>query len=285
MLIGILTCNRLPQLNPADQILIPLLLEKGIKAEPVIWNEKNVNWQSFDYLVVRNIWDYYLEEEAFEEWLNLMEELNIPVLNPIAVIRQNKHKFYLKEFRENGVKIIPTLFSGQDSPASIEDIKAQGWNKIVIKPAVSAGSHLTNIFETDKLDAKVLDEVVSGNDWLIQPFLEEISTNGEISMIFFNGQFSHAILKKPKAGDFRVQSQYGGQYQLFQPDENLIATGQKVITQIKEPLLYGRVDGLMINGEFNLMELELIEPDLYFQRDERIAPRFIEEILRRISGV
>lgn len=285
MLIGILTCRKLPLLNPPDQILIPLLLENGLRAEPVIWNDKNVNWKSYDYLIVRNIWDYYLETKAFEEWLDLMEDLKIQVLNSVRVVRQNMHKFYLKEFRESGIRIIPTLFSGQNSPVSLGEVLARQWDQIVIKPAVSAGSHLTNIYRAEDLDAEAFDEVVSGNDWLIQPFLKEIETNGEISMIFFNGRFSHAILKKPKEGDFRVQSQYGGQYQLFEPAQELIATGQKVISQINEPLLYGRVDGLMIDGTFNLMELELIEPDLYFQYDERIAQRYIKEILRRISGV
>jgi glutathione synthase/RimK-type ligase-like ATP-grasp enzyme len=124
--------------------------------------------------------------------------------------------------------------------------------------------------------------VLSGNDWLIQPFLPEIE-QGELSMIFINGKFSHAAVKKPKEGDFRVQRQYGGKYQRIDPSVSLIALAENVIAQVPQQLLYARVDGVMIDNDFYLMELELIEPDLYFELDEEIKTRFISAIEERLK--
>lgn len=278
--IGILTCQRLPQLAPEDQVLIPLFARHGLIAEPVVWNAPGINWNQYDLLLIRSIWDYYLEPVAFDAWLNMIDEKKIRMMNPLSVVRYNKHKFYLRDFMENGVDIIPTLFSSHSAPVSYEQLLASKWKKIVIKPAVSAGSHLTDIYVTEELTGDSFRQIVSGADWLVQPFLNEIIDAGEISMIYFNGQFSHSVHKRPKAGDFRVQSKFGGLYETYYPNDELIATGLKVIGQIKEPLLYGRVDGVLIDGKFHLMELELIEPDLYFQFDDKIAARFVEEVLR-----
>jgi hypothetical protein len=278
--IGILTCQRLPQLSQEDQPLIPLFIQRGYQAEPVIWNAPDIVWEQYDLLLIRNIWDYYLEPEAFNAWLDMIGKKKIRMMNPLPVVQQNKHKFYLRSFRENGVDIIPTLFSSQESPVSYEQLSETNWKKIVIKPAISAGSHLTEVYETSDLSEESFKKIVSGHDRLIQPFIEEVIESGEISMIYFNGKFSHAVLKKPKAGDFRVQSKFGGLYELFHPDQELIERGLSVISQIREPLLYGRVDGVLLGGKFHLMELELIEPDLYFQFDEKITARFVDEVLR-----
>jgi hypothetical protein len=103
-------------------------------------------------------------------------------------------------------------------------------------------------------------------------------------MIFFNGKFSHAVVKKPKDGDFRVQRQYGGKYELFTPGNDLLATAEKIIAQVPQQLLYARVDGVMIKNDFHLMELELIEPDLYFEFDEAIKLRFVDAVATAIRA-
>lgn len=279
--IALLTCERLPELNPADRALIPILAEKDIVAVPVVWNAPNVRWQDFSALVVRTTWDYYKEAEAFRRWLDAMEQIGVPVFNPVSVVRDNMHKFYLKRFQEKGIAIVPTLFSAAPAPLAFDTLQAQGWNKIVIKPAVSAGSFLTDTYALSALTRDHFQEIVSQGDWLIQPFLPEIETQGELSMIFFNGSFSHAVLKKPKAGDFRVQKQYGGQYQRVDPSAELLQVAQHIAT-LENDLLYARVDGIIIDNQFHLMELELIEPDLYFEFGEDISQRFAASVLSRI---
>jgi glutathione synthase/RimK-type ligase-like ATP-grasp enzyme len=281
--IALLTCQRLSNLTEPDQSLIPLFRNHGITAEPVIWNDPNIDWKKYDYLIIRNTWDYYTQSDAFIKWLNALRDQKIRMLNPIDVVLNNMHKFYLRDFQQNGVQIISTLFSDKSSPISFEKLTEKSWQKIVIKPAISAGSYLTKTFETSELTKASFDEIVEGNDWLIQPFLPEIEQQGELSMIFFNNEFSHAIVKIPKDGDFRVQRQYGGKYQMIKPDKQLITIGENIIKQIPQKLLYARVDGVIINGVFNLMELELIEPDLYFEFGDDICHRFVTAVLERIK--
>ncbi len=280
--IALLTCQRLPNLFETDQTLIPLFKARGIHAEPAIWNDPAIDWKKYDALVIRNTWDYYTQSNAFLSWLKHIRDNEITLLNPANVVLQNIHKFYLRDFEQQGIKIIPTIFSDYRGPARIETLKQKQWEKIVIKPAISAGSYQTKTYNLNELSQQTLDELLADNDWLIQPFLPEIE-QGELSMIFFNGKFSHAAIKKPRDGDFRVQRQYGGQYHLFDPDAKLLSVAEKVVSQIPQRLLYARVDGVMIRNEFHLMELELIEPDLYFELDETVKTRFIsavEEYLR-----
>jgi glutathione synthase/RimK-type ligase-like ATP-grasp enzyme len=279
--IALLTCERLPALNPADQALIPLFAAHNITAVPVVWKAADVEWQDFSALIVRNTWDYYTEADAFRHWLQAMEQTGIPIFNPVLVVKDNMHKFYLKRFLKKGIAIIPTLFSSAVAPVTWETLQAQGWDKIVIKPAISAGSYLTQTYDTTTLTAEVLHQAVAQGDWLIQPYLPEITTEGELSMIFFNGTFSHAVLKKPKEGDFRVQRQYGGLYQRVEPTPELLRQG-KYIATLEHNLLYARVDGVVLRGKFHLMELELIEPDLYFEFGEDIGQRFVKSVIERM---
>ncbi|MBT1688681.1 ATP-grasp domain-containing protein [Dawidia soli] len=279
--IALLTCERLPDLNPADQALISLFAEQNIRAVPVIWKAADVRWTDFAALVVRNTWDYYKEADAFRQWLDAMDRTGVPMFNPVQVVKDNMHKFYLKRFQEKGVTIIPTLFSSATAPVKWETLQTQGWDKIVIKPAISAGSFLTQTYEARTLTPEALQEAVAQDDWLIQPYLPEITTEGELSMIFFNGTFSHAVLKKPQEGDFRVQRQYGGVYQRVDPTPELLALGRRIAT-LENHLLYARVDGVMLDGKFHLMELELIEPDLYFEFGEDIRRRFVTSVVEKI---
>lgn len=280
--IALLTCQRLPNLFETDQTLIPLFKERGINAEAAIWSDPTIDWKKYDALVIRNTWDYYTQSNAFLTWLKQIRDSNVPMLNPADVVLQNIHKFYLRDFQQHGIRIIPTIFSDYRDPVKLDTLKLTQWKTVVIKPAISAGSYQTKTYQVDELTQQQLDEIQTDNDWLIQPFLPEIE-QGELSIIFFNGKFSHAAIKKPRAGEFRVQRQYGGQYQLFQPDARLLAVAQNVISQIPQELLYARVDGVMINNEFHLMELELIEPDLYFELDDAVKSRFIAAVEKHIE--
>jgi glutathione synthase/RimK-type ligase-like ATP-grasp enzyme len=280
--IALLTCQRLPHLFETDQTLIPLFKQRGIHAEAAIWDDPAIDWKKYDALVIRNTWDYYTKSDAFINWLKYIRDNKITMLNSAEVVLQNVHKFYLRDFEKEGIRIIPTIFSDRREPTSLDALKQKQWNTVVIKPAISAGSYQTKTYNVNELSQQSLGELLSDNDWLIQPFLPEIE-QGELSMIYINGKFSHAAVKKPKDGDFRVQRQYGGKYQLIDPDASLLAVAGKVIAQVPQQLLYARVDGVMINNEFHLMELELIEPDLYFELDETIKTRFISAIEERLK--
>ena len=286
MKVGILTCARLPELLKSDQKLIPLFKEYNITAKAVIWDDESIDWTTFDYLLFRNTWDYYQKEAAFKDWLQKIESLGIKTLNPIATIQQNKHKFYLKELENKGVLILPTIFLEKNSNKNLEAVLPKNWQKIVIKPAFSAGSYLTKLVDRSEI-ASIQDEFqehLITKDFLLQEFRPEIKELGETSFIFFNGIFSHAIDKKPKEGDFRVQIQYGGKYTLLEPNIELINQAKKVLEQIPEKLLYARIDGIVKENQLHLMEIELIEPDLYFDIAKGSRERFLEAFLEIVTA-
>lgn len=285
MTIALLTCENLPELTPADQLLIPELAKYNITASAKTWDDKTINWTDFDYLIFRNTWDYFEKETEFNLWLDHIEKLGIKTLNSIEIIKENKHKFYLRELEKNGIKIIPTLFIDKTNHLNLSEIIPSHWKKMVIKPAFSGGAYQTKVFEITDVE-KINTEyqpIAAQKELLLQPFMPEIQSLGETSFIFFNKKFSHCVNKKPVDGDFRVQSQFGGQYTLIQPSSELIDKAQKVVNQFKGDLLYARVDGIVMENELYLMEIECIEPDLYFNLSEGSHQRFVEAIVELIS--
>ena len=231
-----------------------------------IWNDPSVDWASFDCLIFRTVWDYFEYPKEFAEWLERIEHLNIRTLNPLSIIKRNKHKFYLKDLQNQGIDIIPTVFIPKNTGLDLTFLKEKKWEKAVIKPAISGGSYMTTLFSQSDIIAIQTEytPIALERDLLIQPFMPQIQEMGELSILFFQGKYSHSVLKKPKGEDFRVQSQFGGQYEAHFPDDSVIKTAENIIKTFGGDLLYARVDGILKDGQFLLMELELIEPDLYF---------------------
>ena len=285
MKIAILTCEKLPDLNPEDKKIIPALAEHNIEATAAIWSDKSINWTDFDYLVFRNTWDYFEKETEFKIWLDQIEKLGIKTLNPIEIIKQNIHKFYLRELEQQGITILPTVFIDKTEHLDLAQLIPSHWKKAVLKPAFSAGSYLTEVFEIQEIQeiSKKYKNIASEKELLLQEFMPEIQTLGETSFIFFNKKFSHAVNKKPVDGDFRVQSLFGGQYTLVQPKPELIEKAKKIVSTFPDHLLYARVDGIIINNELHLMEIECIEPDLYFNLSENALQRFVNAIVELIA--
>ncbi|MFZ4058647.1 MAG: ATP-grasp domain-containing protein [Ferruginibacter sp.] len=280
MKIGLVTYDTLPQLAPGEQALIPILAAKGIEAVGVVWSDAAVHWQQFDALVIRSVWDSHLKPVEFAQWLNTMKALSINVFNSVDTILFNLHKFYLRDLAKRGVPIVPTIFIEKQSALHLNDIWKHQWKQAVIKPAISAGAFLTEIFT--EAGTKAIEEkyetIVQERDLLIQPFMQEVHTLGELSFIFFNKQFSHAVLKKPTKNDFRVQEIYGGQTIPYTPSLQEIDAATKIVHCIPEALLYARVDGVMVEDEFVLMELELIEPDLFLSHHPQAVENFANAI-------
>jgi glutathione synthase/RimK-type ligase-like ATP-grasp enzyme len=284
MKIALLTCQKLPNLLEADQLLIPELAKHTIEAKAVIWDDKTINWQDFDLLIFRNTWDYYEKQVAFDTWLNKIEKLGIRTLNSLSIINQNKHKFYLRELQKQGFTILPTVFINKIENLNLSEIIPNHWQKAVIKPAYSAGSYQTSVFEISEIQ-KINQEyqpIAAEKELLLQQFMPEIQSLGETSFIFFNKKYSHAVNKKPVEGEFRIQSQFGGIYTLANPKQDVIDIAQNIVNTFSEDLLYARVDGIIIENELHLMEIECIEPDLYFNLSEGSTQKFVNSILELI---
>lgn len=285
MRVAIVTYSLFPNLRPTDIGLISEFAQKNIFAQSVVWNNPTVDWSLYDYIIIRSSWDYYLNYPEFMAWLDTLEAANCKIINSAKTIRKNLQKFYLRDLQNSGVAIIPTIFVDKTENLDLRKYENKLWSKSIIKPAFSAASFMTKVFEKSELEQiqSEYKEIACERNLLLQPFMNEIVDFGEISMIFFNQKFSHSIVKKPKENDFRVQVNYGGKYTKYLPDNELIETAEKIVNTWGEKTLYARVDGVLHNGKFLLMELELIEPDLYFEFSENSHERFVESFIKYIT--
>lgn len=265
-----------------DQLLFEPLARCGWSAEEIPWNAKGVDWGMFDAVVIRSTWDY---QNAPQEFLATLEsiEARTALFNPVSVCRWNLSKRYLQDMQSRGVDIVPTRWlDGLDGPvldAMFDDMKTAC---IVVKPLVGANADDTFVLERDKPNSwQKAMSMFDDRELMAQPFVDAILAEGEYSLFFFGGQFSHAILKRPAQGDFRVQEEHGGIITPVCPPNDLAEVGKSAIEQIGETLLYARVDLVRLqDGRIALMELELIEPSLYFDQCPEAAENFVREFVR-----
>jgi glutathione synthase/RimK-type ligase-like ATP-grasp enzyme len=279
--IGIITYHGEPNLSEDDSLLIQPLLGKGFQAQPVLWDSKT-DWRQFDAIVIRSCWDYHLRAEEFLNWLDLLDELGIAVWNPTNILRWNHRKSYLNELALHGIDVIETIWIEKNSHLDIGGIlEENNWEKAVIKPPIGASAH--SVFLVDRTNAselhKQINEALQKSDLMIQPFIKEIQTEGELSIMFIGGEYSHSVVKSPKENDFR-SNYFGNSVKLAEPSEEIILQAKKVYDTIKSPLLFARIDGINVNGKLKLMEFELIEPYLFFGLFPQAAEKFANALGR-----
>ncbi|KKS96043.1 MAG: hypothetical protein UV73_C0012G0071 [Candidatus Gottesmanbacteria bacterium GW2011_GWA2_43_14] len=284
MKIAFITFRDVPALNPGDKLLVKPVESLGHQVFAVPWDRKATDWSSFDAVIPRSCWNYHLKFADFLSWLNSVSRSGPKILNPLEIIRWNAYKTYLFDLEKKGVEIIPSVLVKKNSPSIPEDIFYKFKSEeLVIKPTVGASAF--NIISVKKSELKYklkdLDRVLRHSDCLIQPLFEEIY-GGEISMVFIDKEFSHAVIKRPRKNEFRVQIELGGTEKPVKLPGEVINAGKKIIDNVAGDLLYARVDGLINKGRFILMELELIEPYLFVEFHPPSAFRFAEALNRLI---
>ncbi|WP_316831012.1 hypothetical protein [Pedobacter aquatilis] len=255
-----------PTVESEDDKLLLFLKEKGLNIEMVIWNDEKINWENYQLAILKSPWDYFDLYEDFKTWLNLLDEKNIRLLNPIDVVRWNADKHYLKDIESAGLNITPSIFITNGEEINLNAFFEKfNTDKLIVKPCISGGAKNTFKVTLDNVEEinQKLRLLIIKEDFIIQPFLPEILENGEWSFIFFNGVYSHTLVKKAKQGDFRVQPAHGGSVHIQNPDKVLIDIAAKYVELFAKNCLYARVDGTFVNNQFLLMELELIEPFLF----------------------
>ncbi|MFC6998388.1 ATP-grasp domain-containing protein [Rufibacter roseus] len=255
-----------------DGQLLDFLASKGVDITPEVWDNAEVNWQQYDLAIFKSPWDYFDKFPAFREWLDKVEELGLRTLNPLKTIRWNTDKHYLLDVAKAGLPVVPTELLKRGQQAKLEHIFTRfGTDKIIIKPTVSGGAKNTFIVKREEVENVLprLQELLISEDYLAQPFMPQVQEEGEWSFLFFNGRYSHTVLKSAKSGDFRVQHFFGGTIHPQPAPEHLLPQAQKYIDQFAQGCLYARVDGVDVNGELQLMELELIEPFLFLHTHEQ----------------
>jgi glutathione synthase/RimK-type ligase-like ATP-grasp enzyme len=273
--------SQLPTINTDEQPSADVLKAHGIQVEAVIWNDPNVVWETFDAVILRATWDYFTQLDRFLAWIDSLEQKGIRLLNPPNIVRWNAHKTYLRDLAAQGVPTIPTVWLDCGTQANLaQELQRQNWSTAIIKPTVSGGAFQTWITTDDPVaDQQKFEALLAQSDVMIQPFIKEIQTSGEWSLLFLGGEFSHAVVKRPQRGDFRVQREYGGSFTSEKPSAALIEQASRIIDAVDSPLLYARVDGIEVDGTLTLMELELIEPFLFLGSDPQAQRRFAEAIL------
>lgn len=278
--IALVTSAQFAALTADDQLLQQALRQRGHQPEAVVWNDPAVNWSAFDLAILRSTWDYHYHPVDFSQWLMTIDQ-ETRLLNPPELVRWNMHKSYIQSFASKGINTVSTIwFQGGDQPDLQDVLQSQGWQQAVVKPSIAASAYhtwRTSIEKTDDDHDRFLADVAS-RDTMVQVFLPAIQSHGEWSFIFFAGEFSHAILKQPDYADFRVQKEYGGSYQLKKPADRLLDQATQIIQMIDMPWLYARVDGVEVDGNLTLMELELIEPALFLSLHEDAPSRFASAI-------
>ena len=253
-----------------DQRLLTFLQEKGLPIEMVIWNDPQVDWGNYQLAILKSPWDYFDLIDDFHRWLNHLEQKKVQLLNPIDIVRWNTDKKYLKEIEAAGLDITPCSFINQKEEVNLIDFfETYHTDKLIVKPCVSGGAKNTFKVTAENIEEvnEKLGNLIKDEDFIVQPFLPEIVENGEWSFIFFNGVYSHCLIKKAKKGDFRVQPAHGGSVHPQNPDAEVIAKAAAYVNLFAKNCLYARVDGTFVKDKFLLMELELIEPFLFLNTD------------------
>lgn len=285
--IALATYDRAPGLALDDRRLIPALSDHGIDAEPAVWSDDAVIWETFDGVVVRSCWDYHLRLGAFEAWLDRLDASRLPVWNSPSLIQWNANKRYLLDLAQRGVATVPTMIVPRGRAADVDAmVRAEGWTRFVLKPAVSASGFETHalLAPLDAAGRDVVAHVLSLGDALIQPFADEVARDGEFSFTFIDGDFSHAAIKRARAGEFRVQTEHGGSVDAATAPPALAEQAANVLRALPDVPLYARVDGIARGEAFLLMELELIEPNLFLALDAKSPDRFAHALAERLRS-
>jgi hypothetical protein len=266
-----------------DELAILPLNDLGWDVTTLSWSEPQANWDDFDIAVIRTTWDYQKRPQEFLDVLARIEASSARLENSIDIVKWNLDKRYLREVEERGSPIVPTIWDAAYDQRSFYRWMADlGADELIIKPTISAtAEHTYRLSEFDE----ELTAVFAERAFMVQPFLNSVLDEGEYSLFYFNGEYSHTILKAPKPADFRVQEEHGGIITAVEPTDELLAAGQKAFDLIGSALLYARVDLVRdVGGRFVVMELELIEPALYLRMDEDSPARFAAAIDRRMNA-
>lgn len=280
--IALVTCAEHPQLFADEQLLLGAIAERGEAAVAAVWSDPSIDWKRFDRVVLRSTWDYFERIEEFGAWLDRLDHLGVTLVNPTALVRWNLDKRYLRQLEREGIAIVPTRFVEPGERFDLAACVREGdWTQAVVKPAISGAAYRTHRFaaaEAPSLQGEV-DAILQGCGVLVQPFMNQIVDEGEWSMLFFAGEFSHAVLKTASAGDFRVQSQFGGAFRRVTPPPSLLAAATRIVRTLPAAPLYARIDGIRRGDEFLLMEVEVIEPYLYFPAAPEAVARYVQALL------
>ena len=288
MHIALATCSNLPDWEVDDRPLHEALRGRDVEFSQPSWDDAAFDWSQCDVCLIRTTWDYQDNLSAFLEWIERVDQQTL-LLNPAKIIQWNSHKSYLRALQSSGVPTVETEWLMTGADVDVKSIlEKRNWQRAFIKPAIGATARETLRFDNDAAGIASANDHIARllphEDLMMQPYLENVETFGEVSAIFIDGQFSHGVRKIPVAGDYRVQDDFGASDEPYTFPVKELAVAQHAIDQTGEPLLYGRCDFLRDDaGDLRLTEMELIEPSLFFRHDSAAAKRLADAICERIG--
>jgi len=278
--IAIATCSAYADLKADDRLLEEALATRGCEPRTVVWDEPGIEWRNFDLCLIRSTWDYHERHAEYLAWAGRVET-QCKLWNSAEVVTWNSDKRYLREFDGRGIRTVPTLWVNRDSPLDLEQILVgAGWQEAVVKPVVDLGArNLQRVRAGERSTA--LESILQSHDAMVQPFLPSLEEKGELSLIYVGGELTHSVRKRPAAGDFRVQSIWGGSVTRDRPTLAERELAEAAMEEFKQAPLYARVD--LVEGPTRdpcLIELELIEPTLYLTEHPPAAEALADAVLR-----
>jgi glutathione synthase/RimK-type ligase-like ATP-grasp enzyme len=262
-------------------LLAAALTKRGLAIDVVDWRDPTIDWSTAAVTVVRSPWDYVDHLTEFLEWAARVSAVSA-LWNPVELLRWNTHKAYLLDVRERGAPVVPTVVLLGGSAASLEAIcDAQGWNAVVVKPAVASGAKGARRAEGGDAGAQAhLDDLLAQGDVLVQQFVRTIEHDGEWSVVLVDGRVGHALRKRPASGDYRVQEEWGGTAERAEPSATVAELATRVYEVLPTPALYARIDIVAIDGNWHIMEVEVTEPYLWLE----LAPDTTELLADAIAA-
>jgi glutathione synthase/RimK-type ligase-like ATP-grasp enzyme len=271
----LLTGANYPDLAPDDQLLADAFRAAG-------WSVRIQPWQEpapdADFAIVRSCWDYLTAPDRFVATLEALAE-RMPLWNPLETIRWNLDKRYLVDLAAAGAPVPTTrVIPAGEAPALDEVLDALASDDLVLKPVIGAGGEDT--WRIGRGNEALWAAAAGRFAALVQPFLPEVLTAGEVSLTYLDGAYSHAVVKHAAPGEFRVQEEHGGRVSAWQAPSDVVAACDAVLAGVSHPWRYARVDGILTRDGFRLMELELVEPELFFRWAPRAADTFVRATSR-----
>ena len=294
MRLALATCRAVPDWEVDDRPLRAALRAAGAEVIEPAWDDPQVDWGSFAACLIRTTWDYMERRREYVAWAERVEA-STRLFNSAAVVRWNTHKSYLRELEERGVAIVPTVWLDAGAGAGVgELLRERGWKRAFLKPMIGATARETLRFAADPDGLRAaqahVDRLLPTEGLMLQPYLERVESDGEVSAIFVDGELTHGVRKVPVPGDYRVQDDFGARDfpYVFAGAERAAAEavlraagGGRELAD--GPPLYARADFLRgAEGELLLTELELVEPSLFFRHSAAAAERLAAALLRRV---
>jgi glutathione synthase/RimK-type ligase-like ATP-grasp enzyme len=280
MRLALATCSALPAWEIDDRVFHEALAARRVDVRQTVWDDRHVDWTIFDAVLIRTTWDYQEKRDAFVAWA---EQLPVPLYNPADVVRWNTHKSYLRDLEGRGVPIVPTEWLRRGTAPDIASLcQRRGWRRAFLKPCVGATARETLRFDAgDPAAERHASRLLASEDLMLQPYLSRVEEDGELSAIFIDGELTHSVRKVPVPGDYRVQDDFGATDALVEfPD---VALARRTLEAVSRKLLYARTDFLIAEDGLKLVELELVEPSLFFRHGRHAADRLADAVVRTLK--